>query len=58
MKFSLLMIAKDTISLVIEGSASTVKGQEIGCLYGKEVIGVSKIIQIGKCTEALEDIGY
>ena len=52
------MLARDTISLVIEGSASTVKGQEIGCLYGKEVIGVSKIIQIGQCTDALEDLGY
>ena len=52
------MLARDTISLVIEGSASAGKGQEIGCLYGKEVIGVSKIIQIGKCTDALEDLGY
>ena len=52
------MLARDTISLVIEGSTSTCKGREIGCLYGKEVIGVSKIIQIGKCIDALEDLGY
>ena len=52
------MLARDTISLVIEGSTSARKGQEIGCLYGKEVIGVSKIIQIGQCTDALEDLGY
>ena len=52
------MLARDTISLVIEGSAFAGKGQEIGCLYGKEVIGVSKIIQIGQCTDALEDLGY
>ena len=52
------MLARDTISLVIEGSTSAGKGQEIGCLYGKEVIGVSKIIQTGQCTDALEDLGY
>ena len=58
MEFSLLILARDTIYLIIEGSASTGKGQEIGCFYGKEVIGVSKIIQIGKCTDALEGLGY
>ena len=58
MDFSLLMLARDTISLVIEGSAFARKGQEIGCLYGKEVIGVSKTIQIGQCIDALEDLGY
>ena len=58
MDISLLMLARDTISLVIEGSAYARKGQESGCLYGKEFIGVSKIIQIGKHTDALEDLGY
>ena len=58
MEFSLLILARYRIYLIIEGSASAGKGQEIGCLYGKEVIGVSKIIQIGQCTDALEDLGY
>ena len=54
----MLILARDTISLIIEGSASAGKGEKIWCLYGKKVIGVSKTIQIGKCTDALEDIGY